>query len=101
MAIGTYSRDKDDYAEVAFVVHDDFHGLGIAGHMLGYLETIARENNFIGFVATVMQDNEAMLRVFEKHYPHMLRETLPGGEILVTMPFELSDIPHNQQGEQT
>jgi GNAT superfamily N-acetyltransferase len=88
MAIGSYSRDKDGYAEVAFVVHDDFQGQGIAGHMLGFLEEIARENRFVGFVATVMGDNQAMLKVFRKRYPHAEAATLPGGEVFVTMPFD-------------
>jgi acyl-CoA hydrolase/GNAT superfamily N-acetyltransferase len=87
MAIGSYSRESDGYAEVAFVVHDDFQGLGIGGHLLGFLEQIARENGIVGFVATVMQDNRAMLRVFARNYPHLEQHSGPGGEILVKMPF--------------
>ncbi len=94
MAIGSYSREDNGYAEVAFVVHDDFHGLGIAGHMLGFLEQIARENGFIGFVATVMQDNKAMLAVFAKRYPHMQEDTTSSGEISIIMPFDLSAKTH-------
>jgi GNAT superfamily N-acetyltransferase len=72
---------------VAFVVHDDYQGQGIAGHMLEYLEQIAKENNFIGFVATVMGDNQAMLTVFSKRYPHATVHPTPTGEIVVAMPF--------------
>jgi GNAT superfamily N-acetyltransferase len=87
MAIGSYTQEKDGYAEVAFVVHDDFHGQGIASHMLEFLEQIARENNFVGFVATVMDKNQAMLNVFQKRYPHAELTTSLSGDILVTMPF--------------
>ena len=53
VAIGSYYREEYGYAEVAFVVHNDFQGQGLAGQMLGFLEQIAKESNFIGFVATV------------------------------------------------
>lgn len=88
MAIGSYAQEKDGYAEVAFVVHDDFQGQGVAGHMLAYLEQIARENNFVGFVATVLDENQAMLNVFTKRYPRAKFSPSLGGDILITMPFE-------------
>ncbi len=88
MAIGSYAQEKDGYAEVAFVVHDDFHGQGIASHMLEYLEQIARENNFVGFVATVFDENRAMLNVFKKRYPHAELRSGLSGEVDVTMPFD-------------
>ncbi len=97
IAIGSYSQEKDGYAEVAFVVHDDFQGQGMAGHMLGFLEEIARENNFVGFVATVLDENQAMLNVFKKRYPHA--ELTPGfnGETLVVMPFGPSPLTAEEQ----
>lgn len=88
MAIGSYAQDKDGYAEVAFVVHDDFQGQGVASHMLEYLEQIARENSFIGFVATVLDENQAMVNVFKKRYPHAELAPSLGGDILVSMPFD-------------
>lgn len=87
ISIASYTLDKDGYAEVAFVVRDDYHGQGIAGHMLGYLEQIAIENNFAGFVATVMEDNKAMLNVFKKRYPHAEFLYYSTGEVFITMPF--------------
>ncbi len=87
MAIGSYAQEKDGYAEVAFVVHDDFHGQGIASRMLEYLEQIARENNFVGFVATVFDDNQAMLNVFQKRYPQAELTSNLSGEINISMPF--------------
>jgi len=87
MAIGSYAREKDGYAEVAFVVHDDYHGQGIASHMLEYLEQIAQENNYAGFVATVFDENQAMFNVFQKRYPHAELTSSLSGEVHVAMPF--------------
>ncbi len=92
MAIGSYAQEKDGYAEVAFVVHDDFQGQGMASLMLGYLEQIAKENGFIGFVATVMDQNQGMLRVFLKRYPHAKVTTNLTGGVLVSMPFSTSPV---------
>ena len=90
MAIGSYAEYKDGFAEVAFVVHDDFQGQGIASRMLEFLEQIARENNFVGFVATVLDENQSMLNVFQKRYPHAeLTPSLSGG-IFISMPFDPS-----------
>lgn len=90
IAIGSYAQEKDGYAEVAFVVHDDFQGQGIASHMLSFLEKIARENNFEGFVATILDENQVMLNVFQKRYPHAKLTTSLSGGVLVTMPFDSS-----------
>lgn len=90
IAIGSYSREKDGYAEVAFVVHDDFQGQGLASQMLEFLEQIARENNIVGFVATVLDENQAMLNVFQRRYPHAELTLSVSGGTLVAMTFEPS-----------
>ncbi len=87
MAIGSYAQEKDGYAEVAFVVHDDYQGQGVASHMLEFLEQIAKENKFIGFVATVLDENRAMLGVFKKRYPHAEVSTDISGGLFIRMPF--------------
>ncbi len=90
VAIGSYYQEEDGYAEVAFVVHDDYQGQGLASQMLAFLEQIAKENSFIGFVATVLYENQAMLNVFAKRYPHAkLTPNLSGG-FFITMAFEPS-----------
>lgn len=88
MAIGSYAQEKDGYAEVAFVVHDDYQGLGVASRMLVFLEQIARENNFVGFVATVLGENDAMIKVFQKRYPQAELTTSQSGEVTIVMPFD-------------
>jgi RimJ/RimL family protein N-acetyltransferase len=66
IASSSYSRVGPDSAEVAFVVEEDFHGKGIARHLLCYLGQIARERGIVRFEAEVLPHNVAMLRVFSR-----------------------------------
>jgi GNAT superfamily N-acetyltransferase len=87
MAIGSYAREDDEKAEIAFVVREDFQGMGIATYLLDVLEKIAKENNYKYFTATVLSENSAMLSVFKKRYPGAQFKALGGNEINVTMEF--------------
>jgi acyl-CoA hydrolase/GNAT superfamily N-acetyltransferase len=69
VAIGTYAGLKDAQAEVAFVVREDFQGLGIATYLLMKLEEIAKENGYKRFLATVLRKNKSMGHIFLKRYP--------------------------------
>ena len=53
-------------AEVAFMVEEDFHGLGIAGRLLRHLASIARDRGIAAFEAEVLAGNKAMLAVFAR-----------------------------------
>jgi len=64
IASATYVRVGDDEAEVAFVVEEDYHRLGIAGRMLRHLGLIAQAAGIRNFVAEVLPQNKAMLGVF-------------------------------------
>ena len=86
IAIGTYMDVGDNQAEVAFVVNDDFQGLGIASRLLEQLEAIARKNGFEAFVATTLRENTSMRRVFSKRYPQM-KSVDDGSMIEITMYF--------------
>jgi RimJ/RimL family protein N-acetyltransferase len=88
VAIGSYADEESGRAEVAFVVREDYQGKGISSHMLIQLETIARENGFIGFTATVLKDNKAMIHVFKKRYPNLKETNMGGGEKMIVMDFE-------------
>lgn len=68
VGIGTYARIDDTWAEVAFVVRDDFQGQGIAAYLLGELEKVARINGFSGFFASILPENAAMLNLCKKFY---------------------------------
>ena len=53
-----------DAAEVAFLVEEDYHGLGIARRILQHLGRIAIERGLVRFEAEVLPYNSAMLKVF-------------------------------------
>ncbi len=69
VAMATYAEVDSDSAEVAFLVHEDFQGMGIASYLLQELETIALDNGYQFFSATVLAENAGMLHVFKKRYP--------------------------------
>jgi len=66
MAVGRYERlgPESSDAEVAFVVEDAHQGRGIGSVLLEHLAEAARENGISRFVAEVLPQNAAMLRVF-------------------------------------
>jgi acyl-CoA hydrolase/GNAT superfamily N-acetyltransferase len=84
MAMGTYAEQDGDIAEVAFLVHEDFHGMGIASYLLQELERIALGNGYHKFSATVLAENSAMLHVFRKRYPNAGME-YRDGEVFIQM----------------
>ncbi len=53
-------------AEIAFIVEEDYHGLGVAGSLLRHLTRIAREKGVSRFDAEVLTTNRAMLSVFRR-----------------------------------
>lgn len=62
-----YSQNRvTNYAEAAFLVHDDWQGRGIGSYLMKRLTEIARDRLIDGFTASVLTSNAAMLRVFEK-----------------------------------
>ena len=64
IAIGRYCREDDrGYAEVAFVVHEAFRHMGIATFLLRKLAALIAERGFSGITATVLESNQAMVRV--------------------------------------
>jgi RimJ/RimL family protein N-acetyltransferase len=63
---GRYVVVRPGAAEVAFAVVDEFQGQGMGAALMGHLITIARDAGLKEFVAEVLQDNMAMLKVFEK-----------------------------------
>ncbi|WP_345733783.1 GNAT family N-acetyltransferase, partial [Cryptosporangium minutisporangium] len=65
IAVGRYEQLSDpDTAEVAFVVEDAHQGRGIASVMLEHLAEAAREEGITRFVAEILPQNGAMIRVF-------------------------------------
>ena len=63
---GRYIVIQPGTAELAFTVVDEFQGLGLASALLRHLTALARAAGLREFVAEVLPDNTAMLRVFER-----------------------------------
>jgi acyl-CoA hydrolase/GNAT superfamily N-acetyltransferase len=87
MAIGSYAEVGNNYAEAAFLVKEELHGMGVGTHLLEILEDIAKMNQFEGFTALVLAENTKMIKVFKKRYPHAKFLRGGSGEIDVEMPF--------------
>ncbi|MBA3010778.1 MAG: GNAT family N-acetyltransferase [Proteobacteria bacterium] len=87
VAIGSYADVGTDAAEVAFLVKETLHGMGIGSLLLEFLETIAKENNYKKFLATVLAENRKMLNVFQKRYPQAKFIRTGSGEVEVEMTF--------------
>jgi RimJ/RimL family protein N-acetyltransferase len=87
VAIGSYGMAEDDIAEVAFVVKEEYQNMGLGTYLLTILDKIARENKYTAFTAAVLNDNKAMIRVFEKCYPHLNMKRGLSGDIEIFMPF--------------
>jgi acetate---CoA ligase (ADP-forming) len=65
VAVATYDRLRDPAkAEVSFAVADELQGRGIGTRLLEQLATLAAAHGVERFVATVLTENAAMLRVF-------------------------------------
>ena len=85
IAIGTYAYDREQVAEIAFVVREDYQSMGIASYLLAVLEQIAEENNYMRFQASVLRENRAMIQVFKKRYPDLKISAQSGNEVLIEM----------------
>ncbi len=88
VAIGSYGFAEEAVAEVAFVVKEEYQNMGLGTYLLKLLEKIARENKYKAFVATVLSENKAMIRVFEKCYPSAKIKRGYSGDAEIHMPFK-------------
>jgi RimJ/RimL family protein N-acetyltransferase len=75
---GRYIAVQPGTAELAFMVVDEFQGLGLASALLRHLTALARAAGLREFVAEVLSNNTAMLRVFERSGLRMQRERASG-----------------------
>ncbi len=88
VAIGSYAPGNDGLADAAFVVREDYQNLGIASHLLEILEKAARENDYHGFSATILRENEAMRKVFANRYPHADARNENENEVQIIVDFD-------------
>ena len=62
---GRYIEIEPDMAEVAFMVVDDYQGLGIGSFLMRHLAIIGRNAGLRQLTAEVLVENAGMLKVFE------------------------------------
>jgi acyl-CoA hydrolase len=67
IAEARYSKyPNTPYADIAFIVDEEYNGLGIATYLYKMLVRIAKERGLKGFKADVLSSNKPMMKVFEK-----------------------------------
>ncbi len=67
IAEARFVKDKwEPRADVAFVVDEEYQGLGIASYIYRKLIRLAKEKGLQGFTADVLASNKGMMKVFEK-----------------------------------
>jgi nucleotide-binding universal stress UspA family protein/RimJ/RimL family protein N-acetyltransferase len=83
IGVARFVRTEPTVAEPAIVVADDWQGRGLANHLLDALVDRAREEGIDQFVAPVLADNAAAIRILER-LGETSREQL-GREVLLTI----------------
>jgi RimJ/RimL family protein N-acetyltransferase len=78
--IAADESDPPSSAEVAFIVEEDYQGLGIASALFRHLVSIGRQQGISRFEAEVLSSNRAMLSVFSRAGLPMT--TVPSGDSL-------------------
>lgn len=71
-------------AEIAFLVEEDYQGLGIAGVLLRQLAEIGRRRGLARFEADVLSENGSMLKVFSRSGLPM-RQRREGGVVHIVL----------------
>jgi acyl-CoA hydrolase/GNAT superfamily N-acetyltransferase len=99
VAEGRYILEAErPFAEVAFVVDEDYQRRGISSFLYGFLVRIGKERGVKGFTADVLFSNLGMMKVFERGgLPVHAR--LENGIYSVTIPFSaVSGVSSNGGG---
>jgi acyl-CoA hydrolase/GNAT superfamily N-acetyltransferase len=88
-----FIKDKNTppYADVAFIVDEEYHGIGIATYLYKNLIRIAKDRGIHGFTADVLASNTAMMKVFEKG--GTVKAELDYGTYSLKIPFDSSQVP--------
>lgn len=89
VAVATAERVSPDVAEAAFLVSDAEHGHGLGSLLLEHLAAACRDVGIRRFVADVLPDNNAMIRVFRDAGFTLSNRSEPG-VVLVEMSTEAS-----------
>lgn len=74
------------FADIAFIVDEEYQGKGIVIFMYEMLIQIARERGIEGFTADVLVDNKPMINILEKS-PFPVQAAVESGVYHLTIPF--------------
>ena len=67
VAEGRYAQEHNSlYADLAFVVDEQYQGLGIATYLYRVLIRLAKQRGIKGFSADILAENKRMMKVIEK-----------------------------------
>ncbi len=85
---GRYVRSQTEaFADTAFIVDENYQGRGISTYLFNLLIKAAREDGVPGFKADVLENNRAMLKVYEKA-PFPVKTVLSEGVYKISIPFQ-------------
>lgn len=80
IALGAFFKTiQPSLAELAFVVHKDWRGLGITRFLLNYLVKIGRELNYKTFGGTILLENKPMLHIIDTSGYKLTLKKIEGG----------------------
>ncbi|MFX1590455.1 MAG: GNAT family N-acetyltransferase [Promethearchaeota archaeon] len=80
IALGAFFKTiQPSLAELAFVVHKDWRGLGITRFLLNYLVQIGRELNYKTFGGTILLENKPMLHLIDTSGYKLTLKKIEGG----------------------
>jgi GNAT superfamily N-acetyltransferase len=88
IAEARFVKDKvKPYGDVAFIVDEEYQGIGIATYLYQMLIRQGKERGLKGFMADVLGSNKSMMKVFEKGgLP--VKATISEGVYELIIPFE-------------
>ena len=91
IAEARYMKYKSEpWADVAFLVDEEYQCLGICTYMYKLLMRVAKDRCIQGFTADVFVENKSMLRVFEK-CSKRVDIRMEGSSYFVRIPFDQED----------
>ena len=102
VAHAMYVRTRDDHAELAFAVADEFQGRGVGTILLAHLAEVAHDAGIAVLEAETLPENHKMIEVFrESGIPYTMRSE--PGSIRVELPAALSEdaVERFERREQT
>jgi acyl-CoA hydrolase len=89
IALGAFFKaHQPSIAELAFVVHKDWRGLGITKFLLNYLVQIGKELNYKTFTGSILLENKPMLHIINSSGYSLKLKRIEGGVTIFA--FDLS-----------